>query len=399
MRHLTFLLFLLPHILSAQINFQQGTWRKVLDEAKSSGKLVFVDFYASWCGPCKKMDREVFTDPEVGAFMNAFFVSHKVNTEFGAGKTMAQEHGINMLPTFLFFRPDGSPAYRFFGGSVKEAFLMQVRDALATTDYGQTYLLYEKTWDEGHRTTEMAKYYLKIRQHYGLPVAPLLDDYLSELPSDSMHLPSTAKVVAEHTQTPEGKGYEYLLAHRKERRCSRALEALAEAQLRAAIATGKEAEFQQVIKMWDEIAESAPMAELKKSRCHLRYHIETGRTADFDQYTRRWVPTHLLPLLADTTQPDSLLRQEAQLIFEDVVWQYAEYVKDESGHRAVLEWATQAAALGHLSPACCGYAAHIAGLLRQPEAVKEWLKQAKQTAQQRGENIGVWDKRLAECCK
>ena len=345
------------------------------------------------------MDQEVFTNPEVGAFMNAFFVSHKVNTEFGAGKMMAQKHGINMLPTFLFFRPDGSVAYQFSGGSVKEAFLMQVRDALATTDYGQTYLLYEKTWNKGHRTTEMAKYYLKIRQHYGLPVTTLLDEYLSELPSDSLHLPSTAKVVAEHTQAPQGKGYEYLLTHRKERRCARALEALAEAQLRTAIATGKEAEFQQVIKMWDEIAESAPMAELKKSRCRLRYHIETGRIADFDQYAQRWVPTVLLPLLADTALADTLLRQEARLLFEDVVWQYAEYEKDEPGQQAALRWAAQAAALVNLSPACCGYAARIAGSLRQTEATKKWLKQAQQTAQQRGENTEVWDKRLAECCK
>lgn len=40
-------------------------WNQILDEAKQKDKLILIDFYTSWCGPCKMMDAQVFPDPMV----------------------------------------------------------------------------------------------------------------------------------------------------------------------------------------------------------------------------------------------------------------------------------------------------------------------------------------------
>ena len=53
------------------IQFDKGDWQEILAKAKEEDKLIFVDAYAAWCGPCKKMARDVFTKPEVGEFFNA----------------------------------------------------------------------------------------------------------------------------------------------------------------------------------------------------------------------------------------------------------------------------------------------------------------------------------------
>ena len=55
------------------IRFFEGTLKEALAKAKKEGKFVFFDAYASWCGPCKTMENEVFTDSAVGAYFNEKF--------------------------------------------------------------------------------------------------------------------------------------------------------------------------------------------------------------------------------------------------------------------------------------------------------------------------------------
>jgi thiol-disulfide isomerase/thioredoxin len=77
-----FLLFILTLVVMALplraegIAFFHGTWQETLAKAKSENKLVFVDFYTQWCGPCLNMAQTVFVLPEVGAFYNALILQH-----------------------------------------------------------------------------------------------------------------------------------------------------------------------------------------------------------------------------------------------------------------------------------------------------------------------------------
>ena len=61
----------------SQISFVEGTWEEVLEKAKEENKIIFVDVYATWCGPCKMMAKEVFTQQEVADFHNATFINAK----------------------------------------------------------------------------------------------------------------------------------------------------------------------------------------------------------------------------------------------------------------------------------------------------------------------------------
>ena len=89
------------------IQFFQGTFNEALVKAKQENKVLFVDFYAVWCVPCKKMAKTVFTQEEVGKFFNEHFVSIQLDAEKGDNVNIAKSYKVVAYPTIAFISPDG----------------------------------------------------------------------------------------------------------------------------------------------------------------------------------------------------------------------------------------------------------------------------------------------------
>ncbi len=116
------------------IKFEKGTFAEILAKAKAQKKLVFMDVYASWCGPCKRMAAEVFTQKKVGDYFNATFVNAKFDAEVGEGRTIAARYGVNAYPTFLLLNGDGKLVGKMVGGSPADEFIRQVKELKAKAD-------------------------------------------------------------------------------------------------------------------------------------------------------------------------------------------------------------------------------------------------------------------------
>src|SRR5687768_6575536 len=63
------------------IKFAKIRVEKAMEEAKASGKLIFIDVHTTWCGPCKEMARTTFQSDEVGKVFNKKFVNLKIDAE------------------------------------------------------------------------------------------------------------------------------------------------------------------------------------------------------------------------------------------------------------------------------------------------------------------------------
>ena len=72
-------IFAAIHLGAQGIEFFHGTWKEALDESSKQGKAIFVDAYAKWCGPCKRMAATTFKDNEVGEYFNKNFINVKMN--------------------------------------------------------------------------------------------------------------------------------------------------------------------------------------------------------------------------------------------------------------------------------------------------------------------------------
>ena len=116
------------------IKFEKGTFSEILAKAKAQKKLVFMDVYASWCGPCKRMASEVFTQKKVGDYFNATFVNAKFDAEVGEGRTIAARYGVNAYPTFLLLNGDGKLVGKMVGGSPADEFIRQIKELKAKAD-------------------------------------------------------------------------------------------------------------------------------------------------------------------------------------------------------------------------------------------------------------------------
>lgn len=111
------------------INFEQGDFKTVLAKAKKENKLVFMDAFAVWCGPCKLMEKNIFTQPSVSSFYNKNFINARFDMEKGEGREIALKYGIRSYPSFLFLNGDGEVVLQNYGYMDEANFLAFAKEA------------------------------------------------------------------------------------------------------------------------------------------------------------------------------------------------------------------------------------------------------------------------------
>ncbi len=156
--------FLLTIVLACfvSVGFAQGInfvgedmkWADVLKKAKTENKIVFVDAYTTWCGPCKQMSKMVFVDKSVGDVFNASFVNAKIDMEKGEGLDIAQKYGVRAYPTYIFVNGDGELVHRSLGMMPPDKFIEVAKAAVNPET--QFYTL-KKRYKDGEKSPEFLK--------------------------------------------------------------------------------------------------------------------------------------------------------------------------------------------------------------------------------------------------
>lgn len=116
-KNILFLFLVISTALFSQdgIKFGKQSFAKTLEQAKKENKLIFLDAFASWCGPCKLLDKNVFPKKEVGDYFNANFLNLHIDMEKGEGIEIAKKYSIYSYPTLLFIDGDGKVVYKAAG--------------------------------------------------------------------------------------------------------------------------------------------------------------------------------------------------------------------------------------------------------------------------------------------
>lgn len=143
------------------IQFEDANWKRLLAQAADQDRLIFVDAYTTWCGPCKMMSRDVFTQAEVGEYYNSNFVNAKIDMEKGEGLGLARKYKVRAYPTLLFIDGSGELVHRAVGYQDAEAFLQLGREA---QDPSKQIATMQRKFEAGERDPEFLKNYAMAAQ-------------------------------------------------------------------------------------------------------------------------------------------------------------------------------------------------------------------------------------------
>lgn len=106
----------------------------ILEQAEKTNKLVFVDIVTEWCLPCKMMEKDVFSDPQIADFMNKNFINYKVDAEKGNGPVLSLVYEVQAFPTLLFVDSKGDVIVKKVGAAYHSELMEMARTALASNE-------------------------------------------------------------------------------------------------------------------------------------------------------------------------------------------------------------------------------------------------------------------------
>ena len=134
MRYFISIILLCAFLFASAVDARAIAWRTDIDgaiaEARKSGKPVMMDFYADWCGWCKRLDRDTYGDRAVNELAGRF-ICVKVDAE--RHQALAGRYGVRGYPTVIFLNYEGSVDEKVVGYRPPDQFLRAMQLVLGKT--------------------------------------------------------------------------------------------------------------------------------------------------------------------------------------------------------------------------------------------------------------------------
>lgn len=189
-------------------------WQEVLQRAQRENKLIFVDCYTSWCGPCKQLATQVFPQEKMGEYLNSRFVNAKYDVEKGEGLTVGKQYDkeIKVFPTMLILTAQGEIIHKVSGCRPVDELIAAIEEGLQ----GNTIYNLKKEYDKGNREWSFIQKYLNLleaaaeRKEY----EKVAREYASRFPVDSLLNQDIWNIVGKFViQTPFSPEFRFVLEH------------------------------------------------------------------------------------------------------------------------------------------------------------------------------------------
>ena len=192
------------------IEFFHGSWEEALALAQAEDKLIFVDAYTTWCGPCKLMAATVFTQSEVGNFFNEHFVCMKIDMEKEPGLNFQKKYPVRAYPTLYFIDGEGKAVHKGQGALPVKKLLDLGEKVLRKVDKSADYA---KAYEAGDRDPQLVLSYVKALIRAGKPSGMVANEYLNA--QKDLNTDFNLRFLLAATVEADTRIFDKLLAHRE----------------------------------------------------------------------------------------------------------------------------------------------------------------------------------------
>ena len=196
------------------ISFNHNSWSEILEEAKTQDKLIFVDCYTTWCGPCKMMSKTVFTDQEVGEYFNQQYVNVKLDMEKEPGISLKAKFGINAYPTLLIIDADENIVHKLVGAMPKAEFLSFAKEANGTHSLSAFHKRYQ---EKGVSDADFVFEYIKKLETAGEKsiLTNVVERYFKKINKNALVEKQNWDVLNKYVHNIDHEAFQYLLSNKK----------------------------------------------------------------------------------------------------------------------------------------------------------------------------------------
>lgn len=213
------LLCLLPLVGNAQapksdegLQFLDNpSWASVLKQAAEQDKLIFIDCYTTWCGPCRALARQVFPRPEVGAYFNPRFINAKYDMEKGDGKMLYKRYKkyIPGFPTMLLINKDGEVLQQLAGYQEADKLINSIKEVMD----GKGLFVLAERYRAGERDFSLVGDYIRALEGAFLKdtLQKVTSDYLANMDLKALDQDDVWNVVGKYITDVNSPAFEYLV--------------------------------------------------------------------------------------------------------------------------------------------------------------------------------------------
>ncbi len=200
-----------------KVDFRESPeWAEILVAARQTGKLIFLDGYTTWCRPCKKMDKQVFTQKEVANYFNQKFINVKYDMEKGEGLDLKLRYGISAFPTYLFISGSGEVLHRIVGAYTEGNDFLDY--SILADKPGKSFTDLQKRYRSGERNSELIFSYLKALRMAGEleKEKGIVNDYLRLMTAEHFMDASYWGIVKTFLKDPASREFRILMENRND---------------------------------------------------------------------------------------------------------------------------------------------------------------------------------------
>lgn len=213
MKVLTFTisLFLITGVCLAQnrsIKFETSTFADVKAKAKKENKLIFVDAFTTWCGPCKWMAANIFTNDTVADYYNSRFINAQIDMEKGEGPDFALLYDVRCYPNLLYIDGDGNVVHRSAGSGDTKGFIQLAEDA---QNPEKQFSRYKNEYESKKFDPVFLVEYLNIISNTCLPFENIISDYFSTVKDEDLSSNENWNILRDYSSNYKSREIIYLL--------------------------------------------------------------------------------------------------------------------------------------------------------------------------------------------